>query len=484
MMSRKIEKRLASELRAAGESQGDEMSLVGYAAKFNSQSEDLGGFRETIMPGAFARSLRGNPDVKFLMNHDPSMIMGRTKNGTLQLEEDAVGLKFNVKLPNTQQARDLYTLVKRGDIDQCSFAFTANSEDWTDERDENGDMYACRKLMDVDLLDTSAVTYPAYSSTEVNARFDEQALVEVRGKVKTIVEKRGSESQPPKNEPVDMNWPLTDMSDDWWNAFADAYDALMKKGGRGYAVKQALAKAIAAANIAVQPDTETPPVVNGQKKTDQTTVPHTVVPTTSQPSQDVDRAAKEEAEKRAAEEEEARKKKAADDEAAAKAKRDHVDDVSDPDSADYDPDDPDYDPDWEARKEGKDIPLDETNRDGGKTKKVAGQALTSDKFAWVGDPGDPSTWKLPVHDEGHARNALARFNQTKGIPADKKDGVWKKIVAACKKFGIKVTEEDSIRCGMSHEATSAIINELDQEVHAVIKQALKDRVRLIEIDLS
>jgi hypothetical protein len=87
-----------------------------------------------------------------------------------------------------------------------------------------------------------------------------------------------------------------------------------------------------------------------------------------------------------------------------------------------------------------------------KTKKVDGADLTADCFAFVGDEGDTSTWKLPIKFPGdeektktHIRNALARFGQTKGIPADEKDKVWKKIVAAAKKYGIKVSEENSQR---------------------------------------
>lgn len=84
-----------------------------------------------------------------------------------------------------------------------------------------------------------------------------------------------------------------------------------------------------------------------------------------------------------------------------------------------------------------------TEKRDAKTKRVAGKDLPSSKFAYVGDPNDTSTWKLPIHDAGHVRNALARFGQTKGIPADQKDKVWNKIVAAAKKFGIKVSDQKS-----------------------------------------
>lgn len=182
---KKIERRFLSELRAEG--QGDEMSLVGYAAKFGVESGDLGGFRETIMPGAFTRSLQSGADVRCLFNHDPSIVLGRTKNGTLTLEEDATGLRFRCVLPNTQAARDLHASVKRGDIDSNSFAFIPKEQTW-EKASENGDMYASRKLMSVDLQDVSPVTYPAYPNTELSARmFETDAMVEIRSAIASLV---------------------------------------------------------------------------------------------------------------------------------------------------------------------------------------------------------------------------------------------------------------------------------------------------------
>lgn len=84
-----------------------------------------------------------------------------------------------------------------------------------------------------------------------------------------------------------------------------------------------------------------------------------------------------------------------------------------------------------------------------RTKTVGGKSLTADKFAFVGDPDRTETWKLPIHDAAHVRNALARFNQTEGIPASKKDAVYAKIVAAATKFDIEVSDDsrswDSLR---------------------------------------
>ena len=155
------------EVRAA---EGKPTKLSGYAAVFNSMSENLGGFREIILPGAFDRALREGHDVRALVNHDPDQIIGRTKSGTLALSVDAKGLRAEIDLPDTQAARDVLTSVKRGDIDGMSFAFRTLTDAW---RTQDGE--AIRELVDLELLDVSAVAYPAYPATSVSARALDQA---------------------------------------------------------------------------------------------------------------------------------------------------------------------------------------------------------------------------------------------------------------------------------------------------------------------
>lgn len=139
--------------------------MSGYAAVFNSRSQDLGGFVEVIRPGAFARAL--DMDVRALWNHDSNHVLGRTKNGTLRLREDEHGLYMEVDLPDTAMGRDVHEMVRRGDVDQMSFAFSVNKggEEW---RKEDGQQV--RELLDVALYDVSPVTYPAYEATSVSAR--------------------------------------------------------------------------------------------------------------------------------------------------------------------------------------------------------------------------------------------------------------------------------------------------------------------------
>jgi HK97 family phage prohead protease/HK97 family phage major capsid protein len=155
------------------EAEGDEMILEGYASVFN-QETDLGHFREVIKPGAFDNVL--DNDVRALINHDPNLVLGRTTNGTLELSVDERGLKYRVKLGNQTYARDFYESVKRGDINQSSFAFTIDEQSWNEER----------TLRSVDkvrtLLDVSPVTYPAYSQASVMAR-DQQPEIETTPEV-------------------------------------------------------------------------------------------------------------------------------------------------------------------------------------------------------------------------------------------------------------------------------------------------------------
>jgi HK97 family phage prohead protease len=121
-------------------------------------------FIERIAPGAFRKTLTETPDVRLLINHE-GLPLARTKNGTLRLQEDQTGLYMDADLPDTQAARDLYTLVERGDVDQMSFAFRVIRQKWNEGRTE-------RTLTELSLADgdVSVVTYPAYPTTSVEAR--------------------------------------------------------------------------------------------------------------------------------------------------------------------------------------------------------------------------------------------------------------------------------------------------------------------------
>jgi len=158
----KLETRYTAEFRV----EADGKKLVGYAAKFSpNRSQDLGGFLEQIDPKAFTRSLAGNADVRALINHDQNLILGRSTSGTLNLSVDSEGLLVEITPPDTSYARDLMISMSRGDVTQMSFAFVTKKDSWDKEGDSN-----IRTLLDVDLHDVSAVTYPAYLNTEIGLR--------------------------------------------------------------------------------------------------------------------------------------------------------------------------------------------------------------------------------------------------------------------------------------------------------------------------
>ena len=145
-------------------------TMTGYAAVFNTLSEDLGGFREQIAPGAFAEVL--NDDVRALYNHNSDLLpLGRTPD-TLRLIEDGRGLKVEVDLPDTQFARDLVVSIERGDVSQMSFGFSVSmdGQKWED-REIDGKKQTVRTLTRIKrLYDVSPVVFPAYPDTEVAVR--------------------------------------------------------------------------------------------------------------------------------------------------------------------------------------------------------------------------------------------------------------------------------------------------------------------------
>lgn len=141
--------------------------IRGYAAVYDSLSSPIGGrFVERIAPGAFAAVLKRYPDVRALVDHDPSKILGRTKAGTLRLTSDAHGLAVEIHPPETTVAETIIEALRRGDVDQMSFGFAAIKDEWAEVK-YDGATWPCRTLLDLDLFDVSIVTFPAYESTSV-----------------------------------------------------------------------------------------------------------------------------------------------------------------------------------------------------------------------------------------------------------------------------------------------------------------------------
>jgi HK97 family phage prohead protease len=149
-------------------------TLAGHAAVFNSDSEPMYGFTERIKPGAFTRAIKED-DVRALFNHDANYVLGRNKAKTLRLAEDDQGLAFEVDLPDTQAARDVATLIERGDVSGCSFSFRTVKDEW--EYSQDGTT-ALRTLIDVELFDVGPVVWPAYPATDVSVRSIEDIAAE------------------------------------------------------------------------------------------------------------------------------------------------------------------------------------------------------------------------------------------------------------------------------------------------------------------
>jgi HK97 family phage prohead protease len=169
-----IEKRsFRSDLAPQSGSDQGGSTVKGYAALFNTRTELWKGYFEEIAQGAFAEAIPTS-DVRALYNHNSSQLLGRTKSGTLTISEDARGLAFECKLPESRT--DIIELINRGDLDQCSFAFTIKEEMWTDLGQGN----ELRTILKVGkIYDVTLATYPAYEdATFTLSRSSENAIKE------------------------------------------------------------------------------------------------------------------------------------------------------------------------------------------------------------------------------------------------------------------------------------------------------------------
>ena len=170
------------------EAEGGNPHISGYFSVFDSNYEIAPGMSESIAPGAFSRTL-GN-DIRALVNHDTTLVLGRNTAGTLELKEDSHGLWGDIQInPNDQDAMNLYERVRRGDVDQCSFGFEIVSEE-TDFRDDGSIHW---RITEVNLFEVSVCTFPAYEATSVSAReaqrdaLKAKRLEEVKDKLKGVL---------------------------------------------------------------------------------------------------------------------------------------------------------------------------------------------------------------------------------------------------------------------------------------------------------
>lgn len=143
----------------------DNPAVGGYVVRWDKLSEEMFGFREKVAKGAFLKSLSEMRVLSF-WNHNSDMVLGNTDNGSLVLQEDERGLKFDLTLPDTSIGRDARALIKRGDVKGMSFGFRTLREEW----DEADPKKVIRTLLEVRLYEVSPTPMPAYPQSTVAAR--------------------------------------------------------------------------------------------------------------------------------------------------------------------------------------------------------------------------------------------------------------------------------------------------------------------------
>lgn len=163
---RLVEVRLRPIERRTADDGSGLLAIQGYATVYDVSYPVLGGkesgwgWDETVVSGAADKSIAERDDVRLLENHEGSAL-ARTKSGTLQLTSDATGLLVEADLDlEDPQVRSLAVKMRRGDMDEMSFAFQATRQEWNESYDE-------RFITEIRLFDVSVVTYPANSATSV-----------------------------------------------------------------------------------------------------------------------------------------------------------------------------------------------------------------------------------------------------------------------------------------------------------------------------
>lgn len=154
-------------------------TLKGYAVPFNTLSKDLGGFRERILPTALDATLLSGADIRALVDHDHSKLLGRISAGTLRIRKDERGLLFDVDVPDTTYGRDIKVLVERGDVKGMSFGFRVPPGGDRVIRD-NG--VAIREIAAMQLIEITVTSIPAYGETTVDLRIDPGLTARMRPK--------------------------------------------------------------------------------------------------------------------------------------------------------------------------------------------------------------------------------------------------------------------------------------------------------------
>lgn len=184
--------------------EGEEKKIEGYFAVFNSNYDIGPGMSESVAPGAFSNTLSG--DIRALVNHDTTLVLGRTKAHTLELHEDEHGLFGSIAVnSNDSDAMNLYERVKRGDVDGCSFGFDINDEE-SEFRDDGSIHWT---IKDVTLYEVSCCTFPAYEETNISAREKDRDTIRERETQawRERMKKELDGAEEPENDPEEPDSP-------------------------------------------------------------------------------------------------------------------------------------------------------------------------------------------------------------------------------------------------------------------------------------
>jgi HK97 family phage prohead protease len=161
------------DIEVRADATGDAIRVEGHAAVFDKPAwigPPKYGFSERFAKGAFKQSINSGADVRYLFNHNPDAVLARTKSGTLKLSEDRAGLAVDAELAPTSVGRDLAILMERGDVNQMSVGFRVVKDEWEEVRGADSNVYERRTILEAELFDVSAVTYPAYEETDAGLR--------------------------------------------------------------------------------------------------------------------------------------------------------------------------------------------------------------------------------------------------------------------------------------------------------------------------
>jgi HK97 family phage prohead protease len=192
MENRKMNYR-CMEIRASNPDSPEDMHIEGYAAVFNQKTllweSDYSGYKymEQIVPEAIDAETRMD-DVVLRYNHsDGAMVLARTQNNTLTLAADMHGLKFEADIAPTTAGKDIYALIKRGDISKMSFAFKVDKESWDTDSIKKEDVRTIKHISAI--VDVSPVDFPAYPGTSVSTRSNSSLIDELKAKEKELRER-------------------------------------------------------------------------------------------------------------------------------------------------------------------------------------------------------------------------------------------------------------------------------------------------------